>query len=60
MKVSGITVGLAVVTLICGAGTAYVALGNTIPSVALVVIGTMLTVFFGLSAAGGVATGSGQ
>lgn len=60
MKLNGLIVGLTAVTVVCGAGTAYVALGNTIPSVVLVVVGTTLTLFFGMSAASGASIGSEQ
>lgn len=48
MTVDSNVVGAGVVTVACAAGTAYVAIGNTIPSMLVVIAGTVLTVMFGM------------
>lgn len=53
---NGVTIGMGVVAVVCGLGTTYVALGNTVPSLVLVVAGTALTIFFGLGTVSGAST----
>lgn len=57
MKV-GVTGGMGVVAVVCAAGTGYVAFGGTIPSTVLIVVGTVLTMFFALGATSGATVGS--
>jgi len=49
-----VTIGMGVVTVACAGATGYVALGGEVPSIVLVIVGTILTMFFGAGVIGSI------